>query len=300
VLELASKWKLTQIWAILLVFPFLVLISFALHCSASNPPIPSAREAGEPQQPHAASTDNNSGNFPAVKGKPVEQNHRQGSDDNTTPKDAIEIVLGMLTLAATIAIALFNRSLSDSTKKLWEETRNMASFANEQIGLARAEFDATHRPRIRIKHVWLQSQILGDMPLVFRLIIVNVGDAPAKITDVRYGCALIPTDNALPQEPDFRITLPYTLNKNIGLGDTWEFSALNLDRVITHADSSSLREGLLKLHIFGHVQYTDGTTSGGLKNTAFCRVLNFQKARQTPSDQGRLEKHTDPDYEYED
>src|SRR5260221_14213213 len=55
---------------------------------------------------------------------------------------------GFWTAVATIAIAAFTWTLKQSTDKLWETSKR-------QIKLARDEFLSTHRPKIRVKHVWL-------------------------------------------------------------------------------------------------------------------------------------------------
>jgi hypothetical protein len=121
VLTLASKWKLTQVWATLLVFPFLVLMN-SLHCTASYPQAPGGTKGGEPQQFRAAQANDERFAVPSVVGEPIASDLRQYNDNKTSTKDSVEIIGSILTVIATVAIAIFNHRLSDSTKKLWEET----------------------------------------------------------------------------------------------------------------------------------------------------------------------------------
>src|SRR6267154_4374112 len=53
-----------------------------------------------------------------------------------------------ITAAATVAIAAF-------TLVLWLATSRQARLTAQTIALARDEFNATHRPRIRVRHVTL-------------------------------------------------------------------------------------------------------------------------------------------------
>jgi len=135
---------------------------------------------------------------------------------------------------------------------------------------------------------------------MFSLVIVNTGDAPAKITDLRYGVSVISREDVFPQEPNYATPFRHPFMINIGLGETWEIRQLLTGRVISDTENSSVREGQMRLYIYGHVQYTDGGAQRGLKNTAFCRVLEHPQKPFSSIEVGRLIRHEDPDYEYED
>jgi hypothetical protein len=59
---------------------------------------------------------------------------------------------GTLAALATIAIAAF-------TLTLWRATTEHGRITDRVLDLAIDEFNATHRPKIRVKHVWLLTDI---------------------------------------------------------------------------------------------------------------------------------------------
>ncbi len=96
-------------------------------------------------------------------------NREQGFVENTAQlivceASSLNINTGAITALATIAVAAF-------TLTLWLVTNN-------QVRLAREEFTATHRPRLRIRGI--QKDRGGAF-----IEITNVGESPAIITGVR-------------------------------------------------------------------------------------------------------------------
>jgi hypothetical protein len=53
------------------------------------------------------------------------------------------------------------------------------------VDLARDEFLSTHRPKIRIKNIWLMNEFYYDSPLQISVICVNYGTTDARI--IEYG-----------------------------------------------------------------------------------------------------------------
>jgi hypothetical protein len=111
--------------------------------------------------------------------------------------------LTFVTTLATIAIAAF-------TGTLWLSTRGMLRATNESIGLASREFVSSHRPRMRLKHMWLTDLTASrlDGPLEVNLDIVNVGNTEVGntegfITWVNYTSVVIPAAQRLPQRPPY-------------------------------------------------------------------------------------------------
>ena len=176
-----------------------------------------------------------------------------------------------------------------------------------QLRLARDEFNAAHRPKIRIKHVWLTGEFWSAEQIFFTLVIVNVGDAAARITEIRYGVSIIEAHHRLPQKPVYPNEFPMQrVGENIEPGRTFEFVNFSTNRIISETENPSVRQGKSKLYIYGHVEYTAVPRDtrqgvGDLKNTAFCRVLELPPEKTfSHLDMGRLVRHQDPDYEYED
>src|SRR5262245_61776338 len=83
-----------------------------------------------------------------------------------------------------VIVASFTAVLALSTIGLWlatvslQRTTNSLDMAGErQLDLARIEFLATHRPRIRFRHVWLLSELKHDTPLIGHVTCTNTGPA---------------------------------------------------------------------------------------------------------------------------
>ncbi len=92
-----------------------------------------------------------------------------------------DIVIASATVILTIATVL----LMSYTRKLWGTT-------HDTLKLAREEFNATHRPRLRIRAISVE----GGHKTV-RVYISNVGDSGATITNI-YGGVFFDWDNKIP------------------------------------------------------------------------------------------------------
>ena len=86
---------------------------------------------------------------------------------------------------ATIAIAWFTYSLRNSTNE-------QGRLTQKSIDLARDEFSATHRPRIRVRYISIP--ISPDSGMAFGVIVANIGESDAIITDYQI-------DVFIPEEP---------------------------------------------------------------------------------------------------
>jgi hypothetical protein len=83
-------------------------------------------------------------------------------------------------------IAMFNLILAFSTVGLWVATISMSRAGNNQIKLAREEFIATHRPKIRIHAVEIKHREVDDKVFIGASILAfNVGESVAKNVEVR-------------------------------------------------------------------------------------------------------------------
>jgi hypothetical protein len=97
---------------------------------------------------------------------------------------------------------LANRAL---TYTLWKATTGTLNVAQQSIELARQEFLSTHRPKIRVKHVFLMnvSIINFEEPLIIRIGYVNYGSTPATIVSHGASIIVVRKGNELP--PDWQI-----------------------------------------------------------------------------------------------
>jgi len=198
----------------------------------------------------------------------------------------------------TIVLAVFTGRLWFSTEKLWGVT-------DASVQLARNEFISSHRPRMRLKHIWFTNDTdwrLGR-PLEVNLDLVNIGNTPAHITWINYESIILPTGIRLPQRPpydempfgpDLRITR-FRAEADLRPGITLArqvCDGLILDDQGVH----DILWGEKKLYLIGTIEYWD---AAGLRQTAFCRRLAFNTYPPAVGDFGRFEIENDRDYEYE-
>jgi hypothetical protein len=203
----------------------------------------------------------------------------------------------------TAILALATMGLGGSTLGLY--------FAGErQLRLARDEFISSHRPKIRVKHIWLSSQdgqhFIGKLesgtPITVRLDIVNIGGTPAFINLFNFMTHTLIAGQRLPQRPPYNE--PGVRQFQVGgspLGSGITFTQILSDgRILTEQDIRNIRVGTPQLYFIGTVEYWDGNDPPRLRQTAFCRCLDFERLPAHPNDDGRFRKVENPDYEYQD
>jgi hypothetical protein len=169
-----------------------------------------------------------------------------------------------------------------------ETSDRQAAQIQSQIDLARNEFLATHRPKIRIKHFMLANDIWQGQPITANLTCLNNGTADAIPQQVGLRYEVVKEGGSLPLDP--AITGRGVSGGRVGCGLNWRIEKLDADRTLASQESADIQQGRSKLYCVGFVSYLDG--SGRMRITGFCRVLNLQS--------GRFDKVDDPDYEYED
>jgi hypothetical protein len=102
-------------------------------------------------------------------------------------------------------VALFTVVLAISTIGLWIATVGLYIGGNQQFKLARDEFISTHRPQIRIKHVWMiGGDVSRDEPITVRIVCVNHGTTDAIITDFGVQYRVVGEGRSLPLITIFR------------------------------------------------------------------------------------------------
>ena len=216
-----------------------------------------------------------------------------------------EAVVGVF----TIVLAVFTGRLWRSTENLWQVTNESLSLARDEFSLARDEFRSSHRPELRLKHIWFtQDRInpadiwVGPPVLTVRLDIVNLGRSNAYLDFISFSSLILPTGERLPQRPPYDAPTHVPLQLRLGeLRSGITFNVPITDgRVLTPMDMSTIRFNTHRLYFVGVIGYWDAPTGGRLRQTAFCRYLRFQSYPAPLSDAGRLEIEPDPDYEFQD
>jgi hypothetical protein len=206
---------------------------------------------------------------------------------------------------------LIRKSLGEA-KFAAEAAKIAADAAKETAGTSRAEFAATHRPKIRFKHLWFLSNVWQGEQIFLELIYVNNGPTKAVIPWVNFKTVIIPAGKRLPQRPPFnpvplvQLPTPQILTS----GQTGTLPGITDGRTLTADEITAIRKGRSRLYFIGTIGYysmiepenkMDQPRIGEhLRQTAFARYIKFSILPAHADDAGRFEKECDPDYEYED
>jgi hypothetical protein len=185
------------------------------------------------------------------------------------------------------------------------QLKRTVDITKESVNLARREFISSHRPKIRLKHIWLSSsdgatftgKIVAEEPITVRLDVVNFGDATAFLELINFITEVIPEGNELPQRPRYNqpgIKQFQTGNFPLESGVTFTLNASD-GRVLSDQEIASYRNRSIKIYFVGTIQYRDET--GLPRQTAFCRYLSFATGS---GDFGHFKREDNPDYEYQD
>jgi len=170
-------------------------------------------------------------------------------------------------------------------------------FLRRSVNLARDEFISTHRPKIRIRHVWIRGRIGPSKRITIDVVVVNSGISPAFLREFNAKVLIQPSDRILPQEPYFMDNTKATMSDySLLSGIPYVFK----DRPGEHLTTDDANGVLQQTHVmycYGYVEYADAAHN--IRKTAFFRRL---KVVEIPDGKivVRFEKEDDPDYEYED
>ena len=167
-------------------------------------------------------------------------------------------------------------------------------FTAKQTRELKREFEATHRPKIRIKHVWLVGDIWDGTTVKIDLVITNVGLSDATFNVGTLRSVIQPYGHHLPQEPDLKKPDPYVIkNPVIGPGMTHYLPRYELHDGLSATQIDEIKRQVSQFYVIGTVQYLDAEKR--VRNTAFCRVLKY-----SPQEGAHLFTHDDANYEYQD
>jgi hypothetical protein len=156
-----------------------------------------------------------------------------------------------------------------------------------------------HRPTIRVKHVFLMSDIWNDDKIKIELAIVNTGINTAHIIECNIATLVLPEGKELPQIPKFD-SLPFGLShpylpggKTYVLPNHWE------GKKFSDEENFSIGFGKSNLYCFGYVDYID-LTGTVVRKTAFVRVLDVHDRKEDREVRFVKLDRPNTDYEYAD
>jgi hypothetical protein len=298
------RWIADWIW--LLVF-LALSVGFIIGANSAPNNIPTQQRAEG-----TSDTKNQTDTVPPS----VSQSHAEQGGTKADEKEKHSIwswIIGVFELKLTdLIIAIFTVVLAVKTSGLFEETAGLRSAADKQskdmrdsIAAAntaneinRQNFDGVHRPRIRIKHLFLTSDIWEHEVLRVQIAFVNVGIAPAKLIKWGIGASVVRNNRFLeprPIIPEPHFVLAGVLPSGITMTSGSESTGL----VFTDEMNVLVQQQTGKLYCYGFIHYLDGLNN--LRTTAFCRHLKAPDQNLLSHTSGwRFVKVDDPDYEYED
>ena len=199
---------------------------------------------------------------------PLVQEQQEGSSqqqsDGTNPahKPDSESFWVKLTSDPT---ALFTGVVGVFTIVLAVATIGLLAATARSVSLARAEFNATHRAKIRILYLRYNDR---DDDVILNLTVVNVGDTDARIVSVGHRFMTVDTKRA-PTE----IEMPLTM-----LDIEMKSGVLSEIRIVSSLEEDIMKRIAVSQGVFdagfacvGHLQYVDA--SGIPRRTGFCYKL---------------------------
>ena len=173
------------------------------------------------------------------------------------------------------------------TQKALESAEKAATAAAEQTKLARDEFNAAHRPRLKLRLAAITNLTAGQpMEVLFR--IANVGDALGRTVVFQREIGTCEPGEFARGLPDY-VHSPSTVTGEILPGDYFEVAYLGA-LAIEQSEIEAVSLGSLDLVLYGEIACTD--INGNDHRSGFFRRYDPKKGRFCIAD--------DPDLEYDD
>jgi len=216
-----------------------------------------------------------------------------GADDSTE----FWVVLGHKMKITDSLLVLVTLLLAIATAALigvgWWQGNNLRRHVNA----IQAEFAATHRPEIRVKHIWLED-IRGKDPVKATVLIVNKGRSVAIMSCLYIGVTITKTGAWLPIPVPKPHERPMNMSE-LRSGITMEMALPNIREALNENEIEHIVSGANKPYCFGQIEYGDAAKPPGLRTTAFCRRLEILHPG-TEEEVMLLRVYKDSNYEYED
>lgn len=191
---------------------------------------------------------------------------------------------GLVTALATVFVAGF-------TLTLWLTSKEQGRLTLAQIALARDEFNATHRPRLRVRHVDFQGDRSVLTPLSVNVMLANVGDEVANVISIQFVFAMkigerwfngVVPQLSVPIQPDLDVRF-VEVGSTIGI--PVQVAPQN------EIDGTFVAEVLMKrrrLFFIGFIRYKDKRDL--IRNTSLCWEYDIPREdfRKPPPDDAEL------------
>lgn len=177
------------------------------------------------------------------------------------------------------------------------------------IAQSARQFALTHRPHLRIRHVWRQSELAPGNPVRVDLTVANTGLSPACLRRLRLAMVVLPNGREVP--PDLLsgrdgalaapVVIDYANTPAIAAGAGHVFNALTDGRSLTAKQIDELLDKTSKLYLVGNLEYSD-PQGLSTRMIGFCRYLAVIDQRAVPdfSQAGRFRLVEQSEYEFAD
>lgn len=163
-----------------------------------------------------------------------------------------------------------------------------SNLLRKQVGLARREFIASRRPRLKVRSIILKPPIVGD-PVKISYLIVNVGDTDAKLLERAQKIYFTVSDEPFVGIADYE-------EKEISRGETIlaNGKSISIEHEFgiwrTQPEIDECKRSEKRINLIGYLSYKDG--NGTVRRTGFHRRWDVNL--------GRFDIMNDPDHEYDD
>jgi hypothetical protein len=192
--------------------------------------------------------------------KTVPANQKEKNQAKNTGDEATIKWTDWLLAAFTGVLSIFTGLLWWSTDKMWKATKDTADAAKRNSELAREEFIATHRPKLRVHSVfWGSDDNTGPY---IQCSVDNIGESAAIVKEVSMELKIL--GDILPIPVPLVYGTKRLVEKTIhsGCSHTERFIPNSEIRIPPPADRNSL-------YFFGYIDYWD--SMGSRRRVAFCR-----------------------------
>lgn len=206
---------------------------------------------------------------------------QRSNTDNQFQKESTEEAIARYSEWLTI----FTGVLAAFTAILAVATVGLGIMNFFQLRLSRAEFIATHRPKIRVRRIIPTGALLPDAEINLIIEAANIGDTAATIIEIGMDVYIAGTPfNAIPR--------PYPNFPPAGPGKEAR-TTFATRRMLSEADIDAIEVGTAEWRLLGIINYTDD--NGVMRSTSLARVYNRAMGRFIPV----TEHDPDTDREFE-
>jgi hypothetical protein len=245
---------------------FLALLSWAYSQETSPTP---TKESHEPQSQSAEPSQNSANDKRGTEHSPFivkiiptkngGENTAAGENKELNKSSADDKIARFTELLFYATVALAVMAFIQAVVFGWQGIQ-----LREAVSAARDEFLATHRPKIRIKHLWLANDIWSGEKIAVNLVVVNNGPAAATMNEIGIRFEIARANRDVPFDPDIaaiqgiqvqgRPLLGYPLPTGISL----KITGIQRDMVLNDEQNVAIQNGTSRLYCIGFVSYFDG------------------------------------------